>query len=339
MITRTASSWHTEDWQIALSGSIRTLESLYQYLGLPLLELSGPLAAHGQFPVRVPKGFLQKIVKGDPKDPLLLQILPKLDEMQDQAGYVVDPLQEKASNPQAGLLHKYQSRVLLVLSGACGINCRYCFRRHFPYGENQLSEQQLQTIHSYLVKHTEVNEVILSGGDPLLVGNARLAKLLNIIESIPHVSRLRIHSRMPVVIPQRVDQGLLSVFADSRLNLVLVTHVNHAQELDAEFNLAMGELRRVGLTLLNQSVLLRGVNDQANVLAELSERLFTAQVLPYYLHLLDPVAGAAHFDVPETEGRTIMAQLHGVLPGFLIPRLVKEIPGKPGKTLIDLHLS
>ena len=339
MITRTAVSWHTEDWQKALSNSIRSLESLFEWLELPLDPQSRLRQAHAQFPVRVPRGYLEKIVKGDSKDPLLLQILPTQEELESHEGFVVDPLQERNSNPQQGLLHKYQNRVLLVLSGACGVNCRYCFRRHFPYSENQLSEDLLTRIHHYIDQRPQLNEVILSGGDPLLLSNVRLAKLLNLIESIPHVKRVRIHSRMPVVIPQRVDKGLLSLLAGSDLQRVLVTHINHPREMDGLFDQAMGALQEAGVTLLNQSVLLRGVNDQWPVLADLSERLFEAGVMPYYLHLLDPVAGAAHFDVTESEARDIMARLHRTLPGFLLPRLVREVADRPGKTPIDLNLS
>jgi len=339
MITRTAPSWHTEDWQILLSGSIRCPETLWKRLNLPLDTLPAALKAHHDFPLRVPEPYLDKIEPGNPDDPLLKQVLPVAQETQPRPGFVADPLGERLANPSSGLLHKYQSRVLLILSGACAINCRYCFRRHFPYADNRLSSQEFADIQAYLEAHPEVNEVILSGGDPLVVSNARLATLLKIIENIPTISRLRIHTRLPVVIPQRIDAGLLEVLGNSRLNRVLVTHSNHPQELDEVFDQAMGALRQAGVHLLNQAVLLNGINDQADVQAALSERLFQAGVLPYYLHLLDPVAGAHHFDVPEKSAQKMMAELHRRLPGFLIPRLVREISGKSGKTLIDLHLS
>ena len=339
MITRTAPSWHTEDWQILLSGSIRCPEVLWKRLELPMESLPAGLKGHQAFPLRVPEPYLDKIRPGRLDDPLLLQVLPVAAENDSVPGFVADPLGERSSNPQSGLLHKYQSRVLLVLSGACAVNCRYCFRRHFPYEDNRLSSAEFSHIEAYLREHPQVNEVILSGGDPLVVSNARLANLLNIIENVPSVKRLRIHSRVPVVIPQRIDAGLLDILGNTRLDTVLVTHSNHPRELDAVFDAAMGALRQAGVHLLNQAVLLRGVNDDAQVLVELSERLFHSGILPYYLHLLDPVAGAHHFDVPETEARALMAYLHRSLPGFLIPRLVREISGKPGKTLIDLHLS
>ncbi|MEE2729839.1 MAG: EF-P beta-lysylation protein EpmB [Pseudomonadota bacterium] len=339
MITRTAPTWHTEDWQILLSGSIRSPEALWKRLELPLETLPAGLRGHQAFPVRVPEPYLDKIQPGRLDDPLLLQVLPVAAESETVSGFVVDPLGERQANPQSGLLHKYQSRVLLVLSGTCAVNCRYCFRRHFPYADNRLSSHEFDQVGAYLQAHPEVNEVILSGGDPLVVSNARISSLLNLLENIPSVQRLRIHSRVPVVIPQRIDTGLLEALAQTRLDVVLVTHSNHPRELDAVFDAAMGALRQAGVHLLNQAVLLRGVNDQADVLVALSERLFQGGILPYYLHLLDPVAGAHHFDVPEAEARSLMAQLHRRLPGFLIPRLVREISGKPGKTLIDLHLS
>ncbi|MGB3620240.1 EF-P beta-lysylation protein EpmB [Ketobacter sp. MCCC 1A13808] len=339
MITRTAPSWHTEDWQFLLSDSIRTVESLWSALNLPSEGIPAALSAHREFQVRVPKPFLDKIERGNPDDPLLKQILPVAAELEAHAGFLKDPLAERTTNPASGLLHKYKSRVLLVMSGACAVNCRYCFRRYFPYSDNRMGSEELDYIAGYLQHHNEVNEVILSGGDPLVISNGRLAKLLNLLESISHISRVRIHTRLPVVIPQRIDAELLDVVSRSRLNVVMVTHSNHARELDAVFDQAMLGLRKVGVTLLNQAVLLRGINDSVASLVDLSERLFESGVLPYYLHLLDPVAGAQHFDVSESTARTLMQQLHAELPGFLIPRLVREIPQKPSKTLIDLHLS
>lgn len=339
MITRTASGWHTEDWQIELSGAVRTVEALWQALDLPLDQMPAALAAHRDFPVRVPPSFLARIERGNPHDPLLRQILPVATETQSVSGFSADPLGEAQARRASGLLHKYQSRVLLVLSGTCAINCRYCFRRHFPYEDNRLGSEELDRISTYLAAHPEVNEVILSGGDPLVTSNLRLHQLIQALESVPTVQRLRIHSRLPVVIPRRVDQGLLQSLTETRLQTVLVTHSNHPQELGEEFDIAMGLLKNQGVTLLNQAVLLRGINDQAGILAALSERLFAAGVLPYYLHLLDPVAGAHHFDVPEAEARTLMQAVHAALPGFLVPRLVREVAGQPGKSPIDLHLS
>ncbi len=339
MITRTAPSWQTEDWQNALSSTIRTPEALWQALQLPAEQLAEIVAAHGSFPVRVPLTYLNKIKRGDPLDPLLLQILPRGEELQLAAGFVADPLEEQNVNPVAGLLHKYRSRVLLVLSGACAINCRYCFRRHFPYQDNGLGQHQLEQIKAYLQLNPDVNEVILSGGDPLAVSNSRLADVFAMLSSVPHIRRIRIHTRLPVVIPQRIDAGLTRILNESPLPVVLVTHSNHPRELDQDFDRAMDALKRSGVTLLNQSVMLRDVNDSVAVLEALSERLFSAGVLPYYLHLLDSVAGAHHFGVAEEEAVKLMHGLQGRLPGFLLPRLVREEPGKSSKTLIDLNLS
>lgn len=338
MITRTEPGWQTEDWQIELSGAIRTVENLWQALDLPLEQLPAALAAHRDFPVRVPPAFLARIERGNPADPLLRQILPVAAETQHVSGFGVDPLGEAQARRLTGLLHKYRSRVLLVLGSACAINCRYCFRRHFPYEDNRLGPEDLARISAYLGEHPEVNEVILSGGDPLVTSNLRLQQLIRTLEAVPTVQRLRIHSRLPVVIPRRVDQGLLQSLAETRLQAVLVTHSNHPQELGDDFDTAMNLLRKQGITLLNQAVLLRGVNDRADVLIALSERLFAAGVLPYYLHLLDPVAGAHHFDVPEAEARSLMQAVHAGLPGFLVPRLVREVAGQPSKSPIDLRL-
>lgn len=339
MITRTAPGWHTEDWQIELSGAIRSVESLWQALELPLELMPAALAAHKDFPVRVPRPFLERIEKGNLQDPLLRQILPTAPETLPAQGFIADPLGEAGARRSSGLLHKYQSRVLLVLSGTCAVNCRYCFRRHFPYEDNRLGTEEFAQIQAYLHEHPEINEVILSGGDPLVISNLRLSQLLQVIEAVPHITRLRIHTRLPVVIPQRIDHGLLQRLGESRLNAVLVTHSNHANELGDDFDLAMNLLKHQGVTLLNQAVLLRGVNDSMAAQVALSERLFAAGVLPYYLHLLDPVAGAHHFDVPEAEAKRLMKAVHAALPGFLVPRLVREKAGEAGKSLIDLHLT
>ena len=336
MITRTAAGWQTEDWQIQLSHAVNDVEELLQLVQVPISELDLVIQAHKNFPMRVPRAFIEKMKVGDARDPLLLQALPMGLETQQVAGFVGDPLAEKASNQQPGLLHKYKNRVLLVLSGACGINCRYCFRRHFDYQENRMTGDELESVLAYLQQHEEVNEVIVSGGDPLVISNTRFGQVIQALESISHIKRLRIHTRMPVVIPQRIDLGLLDILANTRLNVVMVVHSNHANELDETFQTAMFKLKQVGVHLLNQSVLLRGINDHAAALIDLSEKLFDMGVQPYYLHLLDPVAGAAHFDVPQEEAVAIMQDVQASLSGYLVPRLVREIPGKPSKTPIPL---
>lgn len=336
MITRSASRWQTEDWQIQLSGAITNIPELLDRVQLSLDQLPEALQAAQQFALRVPQRFVDKMIPGDPCDPLLLQVLPLAAELQRSDGYIQDPLAEHQMRRHAGLLHKYRSRILIVLSGACGINCRYCFRRHFDYQDNRLAQQDIDQIIAYVQADTGINEIILSGGDPLVVSNRRLDAIITALETVPHVKRLRIHSRMPVVIPQRIDHGLLTRIAQSRLRFIMVVHANHAAELDADFISAMNQLAQQGVMLLNQSVLLKGVNDQADTLVELSETLFDAGVQPYYLHLLDPVAGAAHFDVNESQARGLMRSIMARLPGYLVPRLVREVPGELSKTAIAL---
>jgi len=269
---------------------------------------------------------------GDPTDPLLRQVLPLGEEALPAPGYVTDPLQEAEHTPARGLIHKYAGRVLLITSPACAVNCRYCFRRHFPYGDNSPSRAQWEASLEHLRTDPSITEAILSGGDPLAASDRQLAWLVERLEAIPHLRRLRIHTRLPVVIPDRIDAALLDWLGKSRLQKVVVLHINHAQEIDPAVVDACARLKTAGVTLLNQSVLLRGVNDSVDALAALSERLFEAGVLPYYLHVLDPVAGAAHFDVPDGQARELVAGLREVLPGFLMPRLVREVPGEGSKT-------
>lgn len=336
MITRTAAGWQTEDWQIQLSSTISNVEMLLQRLNLPLEAMPQRLQAAKNFPLKVPEAFVAKMQPGDPNDPLLLQVLPKGAEMMVQPGFVADPLAEQVANSQQGMLHKYKNRVLVILSGSCAINCRYCFRRHFDYADNRLSSRDFEAIFAYLASNPEINEVILSGGDPLVVSNSRLQKFMLGLESIAHIKRLRIHTRVPVVIPERVDQGLLTCLGNTRLRTILVVHSNHAQELDCRFGDAMALLKAVGVTLLNQSVLLKGVNDNLQALVNLSERLFDFGVQPYYLHLLDPVAGSAHFDVSEADAVALMRSLIAEVSGYMVPKLVREVAGERSKTPISL---
>ncbi|WP_300271450.1 EF-P beta-lysylation protein EpmB [Halomonas sp.] len=319
-------------WQAQLAGAIRDPRELCRRLGLDERWLPGAEAGHGLFEVRVPEAFLARMRLGDPDDPLLRQVLPLDAEARPAPGYVADPLEEAAHTPSKGLIHKYAGRVLLIASPACAVNCRYCFRRHFPYAENSPSRAQWEASLATLRDDTTIREAILSGGDPLAASDRRLAWLVERLGEIPHLKRLRIHTRLPVVIPERVDDALLAWLSATRLQKVVVLHINHADEIDDAVIAACARLRGAGVTLLNQSVLLRGVNDSVAALAALSERLFDAGVLPYYLHVLDPVAGAAHFDVPDEEARELVAGLREVLPGFLMPRLVREIPGEGSKT-------
>lgn len=324
-------------WQQLLSGSITSPDALLRRLDLPPdLWRKGADLGHQLFAIRVPEPYAGRMAPGNPHDPLLRQVLPTSDEGVLLPGFVTDPLEESSAVATAGLIRKYQSRALLMVTGQCAINCRYCFRRHFPYDEHRLTPQDRARILEFLASDQNINEAILSGGDPLVASDRLLAFWVNSIGRIPHIRRLRIHSRLPVVIPQRVTAGLLDMLEASRLQCVMVLHVNHPNELDDQVRNSLRQLRDAGVTLLNQSVMLHGVNDHVDTLATLSERLFECHVLPYYLHAFDPVAGAHHFAVSDHQARVIVRELLARLPGFLVPRLVREIPDKPGKTPIDL---
>jgi EF-P beta-lysylation protein EpmB len=279
-----------------------------------------------------PPHYRSLIRRGDPADPLLLQVLARGEEALPQPGRLTDPLAEADYRAAPGVLRKYRSRALLIASGACAIHCRYCFRRHTDYGAAMLTRSGEAEAMALIAGDPAIEEVILSGGDPLNLTDARLAALVAAIAAIPHVTTLRLHSRTVMAIPDRVTPALVALLAGTRLTVVLVTHSNHEREISAEVARALGRLRRVGVTLLNQSVLLAGVNDTAATIAAHCRRLFAAGVLPYYLHLTDPVAGAAHFDVDAARARTIEAELRAALPGYLVPRIVREVPGAAGKT-------
>jgi EF-P beta-lysylation protein EpmB len=319
-------------WQQELSNLITEPEELLQMLGLSPDDVSISADVLRAFPLKVPRPFVARMRPGDARDPLLLQVLPSAQENDDTPGYSFDPLSEADFNPQPGILHKYQGRLLVLAAPHCAVHCRYCFRRHFPYQEKvpgrQVWEQSLQ----WLAGQPQINEVIYSGGDPLAASDRHLAWLTERISEIPHIGRLRIHTRTPVLVPARVDDSLLAWLSGSRLQKVMVIHCNHANEIDADVVAAMQRLRDAGVTLLNQSVLLRGINDSVAALAALSEALFAAGVLPYYLHALDKVQGVAHFDVDDAQGRSLIGALKQQLPGYLVPRLVREIPGETAKT-------
>ena len=331
IIPGTQSPQQTPLWQTLLSQAITDPEELFRLLDLPLDSLPASLKADRDFRLRVPRGFAARMRKGDFDDPLLRQVLPLAEESAQVPGFSCDPLDELNAMPVPGVLHKYQGRILLTATGACAIHCRYCFRRHYPYSEANPRRAPDQTF-DYVRQHTQINEVILSGGDPLTLTDSRLSELVSALETLPHVIRLRIHSRIPVVLPERIDNSLLEWLHKTRLQVVLVIHANHAREIDTRVRQAMGRLRQAGATLFNQSVLLRGINDDARTLADLSETLFRAGVLPYYLHQLDRVQGAAHFSVADDEAINIINQLRTVVPGYLLPALVRENPGQPSKT-------
>ncbi|MEN1679337.1 MAG: EF-P beta-lysylation protein EpmB [Planctomycetota bacterium] len=321
-------------WRRELAGAVRDPGELCRLLELPNELAEQAIAAAKDFPLLVPRGYVARMRKGDPADPLLRQVLPLDAETRPTPGFLADPVGDAAAERSPGLLHKYRGRVLLVTTGACAVHCRYCFRRHFDYGWSPKGIDAWQPAIEQIEADESLSEVILSGGDPLTLVDETLAKLAERLAAIPHLRRLRVHTRLPVMIPQRVDDALVAWLTGTRLSPVVVLHANHANELDDAVAAACHRLTQAGAVLLNQAVLLRGVNDSADALAELSERLADCRVTPYYLHQLDRVAGAAHFEVPLQRGRQIMAELHRRLPGYLVPRYVQEVAGEPGKTLI-----
>lgn len=280
--------------------------------------------AAGEFPLKVPRGFVARMRKGDPDDPLLRQVLPLGEELAEATGFVPDPVGDLHSVAGSGVLRKYRGRVLLIATGACAVHCRYCFRREFPYSEHLAAAESWRGAIEELRSDPTVSEVILSGGDPLMLADQKLRSFTDELSGIAHLVRLRVHTRVPVVLPERVDEGLLAWIASIRQRIAVVIHANHAHELDASVADAMARLAAAGAILLNQSVLLRGVNDSADALVELSERLFETGVLPYYLHLLDRVRGSAHFEVGGPRAAALMREVAARLPGYLVPRLVRE---------------
>lgn len=321
----------TVDWKNALANAVRDPAELLALLELPQALLPAAREAAADFPLRVPRGYLLRMKKGDLADPLLRQVLPLAEELELVEGFGNDPVGDLQASAAPGVLHKYHGRVLLTTTGACAIHCRYCFRRHFPYAEENPAHNHWQAAIDYLQAHPEVDELILSGGDPLMLDTPHLERLGARLRQLPQLKRLRLHTRLPVVLPERVDGPLLGWLQSLPWQTVMVIHANHANELDAEVASALRQLQRAGLTLLNQSVLLRGVNDDEESLACLSEALFNQGVIPYYLHLLDRVGGAAHFEVAEKRARELHQALRRRLPGYLVPRLVREIEGLPNK--------
>lgn len=321
-------------WQKELANAVKNPQQLLNLLAISPEKMRISENARKNFAMLVPMPFVNKMQKGDISDPLLKQVLPIDCEDKIVEGYSLDPLGEHQNGIQ-GLLHKYKSRVLLILKSGCAVNCRYCFRRHFPYQENTLNKQQLIEIIDYLKAHPEVNEVILSGGDPLMAKDTFLEHLVNELDQLPQLKRLRIHTRLPVVIPQRITDSLCQLLADSRLKVMMVLHINHANEIDDLFREAMLKLHRIGIQLLNQSVLLKGVNDSSAALVNLSEALSEANILPYYLFLLDKVQGAQHFDIETEKALQLIKEINIELPGYLVPKLSREIAGEKSKTLIN----
>ncbi len=322
-------------WQNALCHIIRDPAVLLERLQLPSNLLPKAEQAAQHFPLRVTESFLKRIKPGDVQDPLLRQILPLGDEITHLTEGLSDPVGDLNSMVSPGLLHKYHGRALLVMTAACAIHCRYCFRRHFPYGQANPAQSYWPATLAYLRQHPEIHEIILSGGDPLSLTDERLSQMQDKLASIKHIRTLRIHTRLPVVLPERVDDRLLNWLSQSPFQVVMVLHINHANEIDESVTTSLTKLRHTGATLLNQSVLLRGVNDDAETLIRLSHALFNCGILPYYLHQFDQVAGAQHFAVDKSHGLAIMAQLKAQLPGYLVPRYVEEIPGHAAKSSIQ----
>jgi EF-P beta-lysylation protein EpmB len=346
MIPRTDPQWQIAsitdhqpaDWRKQLANAVRDPAELLTLLQLDAAQLPAAMAASKSFALRVPRYFVDLMEVGNPHDPLLLQVLPQAAELIEQAGFVSDPLDEQASNQKPGLIHKYHGRVLLIASGGCAINCRYCFRRAFPYNENNPGRADWTKTLEYIREDQTIEEVILSGGDPLTLTDSALSELLEQIAAMPHIRRLRIHSRLPVVLPDRLTQTLIELISQPRFQTVMVIHANHPREITPQLGAALAPLQQRGVTVLNQSVLLKEINDNAAVLADLSRRLFAIGVLPYYLHLLDKVSGSAHFDLPEAPALALYRDLAATLPGYLLPRLAREEAGKVAKTVIAAPL-
>lgn len=336
MVARSLQRWHISqprpEWKRELAAAFTSAEALLGFLGLDPARMALGARAARAFPLRVPRAYAALMRRGDPDDPLLRQVLPLAAEQEPRAGFGPDPVGDGAAQRAPGLLHKYHGRALLIATGACAVHCRYCFRRHYPYAEAADGGGGRQAALAALRQATDVTEVILSGGDPLMLDDEALETLIARLEDIRHLQRLRLHTRLPTVLPSRVTEQLCVLLRATRLQTVIVVHVNHPAELGAGAAAALARLRLPGVTLLNQSVLLRGVNDRAEALADLSMRLFAHGVLPYYLHLLDPVAGAAHFDVGEPEACGLLEEVRARLPGYLVPRLVRERPGAAAKT-------
>jgi EF-P beta-lysylation protein EpmB len=315
-----------------LAGAFRDPGALCRFLGLDASAAAEAAVSTAGFPFLVPRAFAARMRPGDPADPLLLQVLPRGPETLPAAGYSADPLAEAEFLAAPGLVHKYEGRALLLVTGGCAVNCRYCFRREFPYAESGATRRGIAEALGAVAADESLAEAILSGGDPLLARDEDLAAIVERLDAIGHLRRLRIHTRLPVVLPSRIDDGLIAVLARSRLARVVVIHANHPTELDDAVAAAVHRLAGLPAVVLNQAVLLRGVNDSADVQRALAERLVEIGVVPYYLHLLDRVAGAAHFEVPEGEARSIHRALQESLPGYAVPRLVRETPGEPSKT-------
>ena len=324
-------------WQQELRAAFSNVDDLLAYLQLDNADLNLHYLASKDFPLLATKSYVDRIKKSDWADPLLRQIWPIADELKKPPGFLNDPVGDSQASIMPGLLHKYHGRVLLVTTGACAIHCRYCFRRAFPYADNSAHRSQITAITNYLTNNPEITEVILSGGDPLTLSDTKFKHLVGALSDIQQVDRIRIHSRIPVVLPSRITEAFLNTLASSVKKIIMVIHANHPNELNDEVQKGLLKLKQIDVTLLNQTVLLKGVNDDPDTLTHLSHRLFDCYTLPYYLHLLDKVDGAQHFDLNDDMATTIYQQLQTKLPGYLVPKLVREESGKAYKTPIQIQ--
>lgn len=335
MIPSTRTSRKPSTWQRELARAFTEPAELIRELRLDPALLSGARTGSSLFSLRVPTGYVARMRVGDPDDPLLRQVLPLDTEAEDAPGFTSDPIDDLASHRAGGVLQKYHGRVLLLTTGACGVHCRYCFRRHFPYHDALAVRSRWRAAVDHIRGDRTIHEVILSGGDPLSLTDAKLRELSTQLGDVPHVHTLRIHTRQPIVLPERIDESFIDWLSSIRKKVVIVLHANHANEIDERVRTATRELARCGAALLNQSVLLKGVNDDVDALVKLSEALFHAGVMPYYLHLLDRVRGAAHFEVDESVAIELMGHVSSRLPGYLVPRLAREVPGAAAKAQIS----
>jgi len=324
----------TKNWQQQLAEAFNNIEDLCRYLDLSPGDLPVSAIAADNFPLRVPLSFAACMEKGNPHDPLLRQVLPIEEELTVYPGFSNDPVGDLAAATQAGVLHKYHGRVLFINTGSCAINCRYCFRRNFPYADLQLSKQNEDAALQAIQNDPSISEVILSGGDPLLLSDSRLTRLIRQLDGIKHLKRIRIHSRLPIVLPARITDEFINTLTQSPKQIIIIVHCNHANEISERVIAACASLRNSGIALFNQSVLLKGVNDNAEVLCELSEQLFSHGITPYYLHLLDKATGTGHFEVSEAEALALIRQVQAALPGYMIPKLVKEQAGGTSKQTV-----
>ena len=321
-----------EIWLEILNNAISDPKILLEKLNLPVENFEPDIQARKLFALRVPQPFIDRMEKGNPNDPLFLQVMSSAQEFLQVDGFIKDPLDEQ-HNAAPNVLHKYHNRLLLMVKNACAVNCRYCFRRHFPYNQNQGNKANWQKAIEYIANNAQIEEVIFSGGDPLMAKDNELDWLIKQLEKIPHLQLLRIHTRLPVVIPERITEKFCQILRETRLKTVLVTHINHKNEIDERLSEALFQLKQTGITLLNQSVLLKGINDNAQTLKALSDALFQAGILPYYLHLFDKVEGASHFYLDDASAVKIYQELQAITSGYLVPKLAREIAGEPNKTL------